>query len=121
MTQEHKMFKDMSVIPQSGSFMFIIKPGDTSVLEGRMLDKSPPLELLQFGVGGLIELIPRFNKFGGRPCVAFCNEEGKLERLPRNHLAQTLWEEACGRAIREDHLVGNIVVIVGSHSFLKSM
>jgi Domain of unknown function (DUF3846) len=108
-------------VSAAGNFMFIIKPGDTSVLEGKILTGAPPLELLQFGVGGLIEIVPRFNKFGGRPCIAFCNEEGKLNGLPVNYLAQQLWEEACGRAIREDHLVGNIVVIVGSTSFLKRM
>jgi hypothetical protein len=119
--EETQAFKNHKQVPQTGNFMFIIKPGDTTILEGKALTELPTLDMLVFGVAGHIELVPFFNKFGGRPCVAFCNENGKNEGLPSNEFAQMLWEESVGRIIREDHLVGQIVVIVGSPSFLQQL
>jgi hypothetical protein len=108
-------------VPETGNYIYIIKPTDTSLPEGKVLLKQPPLEMLQFGVEGHIELIPLFNKFFGRLCVAFCHEEGKLMGKLPNLLAQHYWETSVGKIITEDHLVGNIVVIVCEPSFLKEM
>jgi hypothetical protein len=120
---EHKLPKRLKlpVVPMDGNFMFIIKPEDTQFAEGKILETLPDVDMLTFGVGGLLEIIPLFTKFGGRPCVAFCNEEGKLYGLPPNHLAHMLWEQNLGRIITEDQLVGNVVVVVGSPSFLRRM
>lgn len=109
------------IVAETGNFMFIIKPEDTTIVEGKLLDDLPTLEMLQFGVEGSIELVPFLNKFGGRPCIAFCNTNGKMEGKEFNPLAQFLWEESLGRIITEDHLVGQIVIIVGSKIFLNNM
>jgi hypothetical protein len=111
----------LPVIPNDGNFMFIIKPEDTLYAEGKVLASLPTVDMLTYGVGGLIEIVPGLTKFGGRPCIAFCNEEGKLYGLPPNHLAHMLWEQNLGRIITEDQLVGNIVIVVGSPSFLRRM
>jgi hypothetical protein len=120
------MMYDMPIIPDKGAFMYIISPADTFLPKPFELQEQPTLKQLQMGIGaggrpGLIELVPMFNNLYGRPCVAFCNEEGKLKGLKPNHYAQHLWEEATGRIIREDHLVGNIVIIVADRSFLNNM
>ena len=65
--------------------------------------------------------MPYFNRYSGSPCVAFCNEEGKLHGLPINPVAHALWEKATGRLIRDDYLVGSIAVVAGPHSFLRDM
>lgn len=78
----------------------------------------PDLKFLQDGVGGYIEIVPNFDTFliEGRefPCVAFCNEEGKLDGLPFNPLATQFWincfnPEAINRF--PDVLVGDVVVM----------
>jgi hypothetical protein len=108
-------------VPKTGNYIYIIKPTDTSLPDGKILLQQPTLDMLQFGVEGSIELVPRFTKFFGRLCVAFCNSEGKLIGKVPNRLAQQYWVESVGRDIREDHLVGNIVVIVAEPSFLMEM
>jgi hypothetical protein len=122
---EHKLPKkpksNFPQVPPTGSYMYIIKPTDTTYAEGRVLIAQPTLDMLVYGVEGHIEIVPRFNKFGGRPCIAFCNEEGKMQGKAPNHLAQILWEENLGRIITEDHLVGNIVIIVADIDFLRAM
>src|SRR3954470_16511001 len=85
------------------------------------LDTTPALEQLQAGVGGNIEIVPYFIKYGNAPCVAFCNEEGKLEGLPVNTTAQRLWEDAYGDRITEDVLVGPIVIVTGDDELLNSL
>lgn len=122
---EHKLPKrpkmEFPQVPATGNFMYIIKPTDSTYAEGRVLTAQPTLDMLVFGVEGHIEIVPRFNKFGGRPCIAFCNEEGKMQGKRPNHLAQILWEENVGRIINEDQLVGNIVIIVADAAFLRAM
>jgi hypothetical protein len=122
---EHKNQKrtkfEFPQVPPTGSYMYIIKPTDTTYAEGKVLTTLPTLDMLVFGVEGHIELVPRFTKFGGRSCVAFCNEEGKMQGKQPNHLAHILWEENVGRLITEDYLVGNIVIIVADASFLARM
>jgi hypothetical protein len=121
---EHKHPKrkvDFPQVPPTGNYMYIIKPTDFTYAEGRVLTSQPTLDMLVFGVEGHIEIVPRFNKFGGRPCIAFCNEEGKMQGKLPNHLAQILWEENVGRIINEDQLVGNIVIIVADPAFLRNM
>jgi hypothetical protein len=121
---EHKLPKmkvEFPQVPPTGNYMYIIKPTDTTYSEGKVLVSQPTLDMLVFGVEGHIEIVPRFTKFGGRSCVAFCNEDGKQIGKQPNHLAQILWEENVGRIINEDYLVGNIVIIVADKSFLREM
>lgn len=56
----------------------------------------PELRDLQELVGGLIEQIPHFTQYEGRKCVAWCNEEGRINGLPRNAAATALWKSAVG-------------------------
>jgi hypothetical protein len=125
MPSEHKLPKkpkmEFPKAPTTGSYMYIIKPTDTTYAEGKVLTTLPTLDMLVFGVEGHIEIVPYFHRFGGRTCIAFCNEEGKMQGKLPNHLAQILWEENVGRIINEDQLVGNIVIIVADPSFLARM
>jgi hypothetical protein len=108
-------------VPDFGNYIYIIEWSMIVLPQPKILTSQPPLEMLQYGVGGNIELIPYFNNLYQRPCVAFCNEYGKQLMMKPNKLAQKLWEESLGRPILEDHLVGNIVIIVAEPSFLREM
>jgi hypothetical protein len=72
-------------------------------------DTCPELEQLRDAVGGFIEAVPYFEWFGTRKCVAFCNEEGKLDGLPVNTVATYLWRATTPNM--SDVLVGNIVIV----------
>lgn len=82
----------------------------------------PSLGYLQRAVGGYIELIPLFEKFldGGQmvPCVAYCNEDGKVNGLCLNRLATLLWFSAAGRPLG-DFLVGDVVIVYGDEEFMR--
>ena len=106
-------------LPSTGNYMIVIKP-DHSIVSTKLLG-IPELDQLRDGVGGLIEIVPRFTKFVKRDCVAFCDEEGKMKNKQFNLLAHTFWETAVGRKITNDHLVGDIVIIVGSPGFLARL
>ena len=81
----------------------------------------PTLEELQAAVGGLIEAIPHFTEYKGNRCVALCNEEGKLRNMPYNLTATKLWLEAMKVTAIDDHLVGDIVILVGDDAFLANL
>jgi hypothetical protein len=112
---------DIPIIPDKGSFFYVISPIDTFLPKPFELVQAPTLKQLQMGVQGSIELVPFWNHLYGRPCVAFCNEVGKIKNLPRNHYAHALWEASLGRIITEDYLVGNIVIIVADRKFLENL
>lgn len=62
--------------------------------------------------GGLLEHVPYFDKYGTRPCVAFCDEEGKLKGLDMNPKATYLWYACLApEPFRPDTLHGAIVII----------
>jgi hypothetical protein len=63
-------------------------------------DERKELRILQELVGGFLELVP----YEGDACI-FCNEEGKLQGLPKNRRAQHVVSPP------GDYLVGNIVVL----------
>jgi hypothetical protein len=102
------------------NYMVVIKPvGETSVEELLLV---PDFHKLKIGLnGGLLEIVPRFNRFMSRPCIVFVDEEGKLKNLLPNRTAQLLWEKAYGGPIVEDYLVGNVVIVVGSQGFLAQL
>jgi hypothetical protein len=107
-------------VPETGNYIITIKSDHT--INSTKLLTTPTLEELKSGIGGgLIEIVPFFNKFMKRDCVVFCDEEGKLKNMKRNLLAQTFWEAAYGKKITDDYLVGDIVIIVGSLSFLSRL
>lgn len=76
-------------------------------------------EALRKAVGGYIETLPYFNKFEGKRCVAYCNEEGKLRAMPFNIHAQDLWLEALKKKdgslghvdVNRTILVGDVAVV----------
>jgi hypothetical protein len=102
------------------NYMIVVKPvGDTTVEELLLV---PDFHKLKVGLnGGLLEIVPGFNKFMGRACIAFVDEEGKLKNLLPNRTAQLLWEKAYGSTILMDYLVGNVVIVVGSQGFLAQL
>jgi hypothetical protein len=68
--------------------------------------KSISLQTLQEGVGGWVQAIDL------RPDVTmWINEEGKLEGLPLNTVAQALWNQVFGQT---DYIVGNAVFTGGT-------
>ncbi len=96
-------------------------------IEKKEITKIPGLQDLKDIVGGWLETVPYFTTYEGNPCIAFCNEEGKLPHfdLPFNATATRLWAKSVisstGQTRINDHLVGSIAVIVGPKSFLRDM
>ncbi len=55
----------------------------------REIHKRVSLEMLQARVGGYIERLA--SRYEGRPAEVWCNEEGLLQGLKRNNLAQNIF------------------------------
>jgi len=79
-------------------------------------DRVPTLEELKAAVGGWLELVPRMQRWHGKPCVAFCDEEGKLKQRPINELATAAW--AFGGY---DVICGDVVILTGDRDFLDGL
>jgi hypothetical protein len=68
-----------------------------------VVDASEPamLTALHDIVGGYIEAVPFFKdiEIDGaiRPCLVFCNEEGKLHEHPFNYVATVAWDASLRR------------------------
>lgn len=77
------------------------------------VDDVPTLDQMQSAVGGYIETVPYFERFEGKPCVAFCDEEGKLKQKPINEKATMKWAQHFDGPI-DDVLVGDIFIITGT-------
>jgi hypothetical protein len=91
----------------------IVIPADMALpVRSWEADEQPALQDLQDMVGGYIEAVPLWERHLDRPCVVWCNEEGKLDGLPGNERATAMWWEALGGGIFNDHLVGDIVIVV---------
>jgi hypothetical protein len=116
--------------------MVIIRPGD--------IDRDPEVvhytravtaEELGTVIGGYVEAVPGFSTIGFAgvvmSCVAFCNEHGKLDKLPVNEPATAYWERSLRRQgmqllddktqIPKDWLVGNVVVLFGDGEFMAAL
>ena len=98
--------------------MVVLKTDGTVEVTDK-LDTVPPLDVLQKGVGGYIETVPFFNKYEGKQCKAFCNEEGKLHNLPLNEHATALWVEQVGSV--SDVLMGDVVILSGTPLFMRQI
>lgn len=85
------------------------------------LTNAPSLETLQSIVGGYIQIIPSFSTYRGAECVAFCNEEGKLDGLPVNRSASVAWQQAVGRFRIDDFLVGDVAVVCGDEELMADL
>lgn len=78
-------------------------------------ETAPTLQELRKAIGGgFIEIIPNFNSYSGRPCVAFCDEEGKIKGLKVNEEASMLWK------VNHDYLVGPVAILIGDHATLTA-
>jgi hypothetical protein len=115
------------------------------------LDRPLDLDPLQKAVEGFIEVVPYFDTFvppsdiksfnegEPLPCVVFCNEEGKIHKLPVNYQATRLWDCAL-RRVRDanakalypnglsrpdggsaDVLVGPVLIVTGDPEFMESL
>lgn len=74
--------------------------------------RRPDLDQLQRAVGGFIETVPHFTRLGElRRGVAYCNEYGRLHRLPLNADATTEWRKCLGSGPfrYEPTLLGSVV------------
>lgn len=99
----------LTIIPVSGA------------VSSKELAALPALEELQRGVGGDIELVPYFTKYEGKPCVAFCDEDGKHKGMPINQRATALWYEMEPRFMGRDVLVGPIVIVTGDKALMREL
>lgn len=94
--------------------MIVIHPDGSKVFSS--LDKAPSLAQLRKAIGGgFIELVPNFSKYAGQPCVAFCDEEGKIKGLPENEEASRLWGEM------QDYLAGPVVIVISDPATLREL
>jgi hypothetical protein len=98
----------------------VIVRANSKLTEHDLTDR-PTLEELQDLVGGHIERVRHFDRLEGRPCVAFCREEGELLGLPFNRIATVLWRLYLGISMKHmpDVLVGDIVIIQGDEESLR--
>jgi hypothetical protein len=114
------MVSTLSEMDKNKNYLVVLRPGRFNV-QVEELEQVPNLEKLKTPLdGGLIEVVPFFNKFMGRDCLAFCDEEGKNKGLIPNQIAQTFWEKVTSVA-HNDYLVGPIVIVVGSKDFLAQL
>ena len=94
-------------------------------LDGWDFSRPVTLDELQGWVGGIIEVVPAWTEHRGKPCVVFCNEEGKLRvpPLPENQAANYFWrQEQMRQGIRiDDVLVGDIVIVQGDQAFMDEL
>mgnify|MGYP001549928524 CR=1 FL=1 len=95
-----------AIIPLSGMITY------------RACTEAPSLEELQQEVGGYLQVIPRFDKFHGEHCVAFCDEEGSFKNMATNAIASKLWREQAGHS---GSLRGTVVVLYGDDAFMEAI
>jgi hypothetical protein len=71
----------------------------------------PSLGRIRWVVGGFIEHVPLWDTIDGRPCIVYCNEEGKINNLPVNIIATDMWWRAARRNMN-DVLCGHVICII---------
>lgn len=95
-----------------GSYVITLHPnGDSDIEEIKELK----LEKAQELVGGLVQVVPRFNKYEGQSCVVLCDEEGKMKGSPLNNRATLEWQRCTG-SLQGDYIVGTVVIVTGPAS-----
>lgn len=87
--------------------------------------KPNDLTAMQAAVGGYIESVPYWDSFlhNGQPrrCWAICNEEGKIQGLPDNLIATTLWFQNVPSMKGRDILVGDVALIYGDAELMGEL
>lgn len=67
----------------------------SGAVEKTIQPKKPSYEQLSKAVGGYIENIPYFTRYGDyKRGMAYANEEGIIHRLPMNHKATRAWQDS---------------------------
>jgi hypothetical protein len=106
--------------------MLIISPSGS--VKTSPLHAVPDLERLQEEVGGSLEQVSRFDSITYRgttyPCVAFCDEEGKLKGMRPNVRATASWQAALKRhgiGQIDDVLCGNVIIIFGDRELMAAL
>jgi hypothetical protein len=90
------------------------------------------LPILQEAVGGFIEIVPFWDQWTHEgntvPCIVYCNEEGKIRKLPVNEEATKQWAHAVKATLPDmigrvlpDILVGDVVICHGDETFMREM
>jgi hypothetical protein len=71
---------------------------------------------------GLLEVIPYFDSYEGKPCLVIGDEEAKVHPVPKspNRRASFAWYHAMGRQVR-DYLAGTMVVVQGDIHAMNAM
>jgi len=109
--------------------ILIYKPG-TTIPEVQEIDGPPTLDVLKAAIGGgHLEVVPYFSTIQHgqqrHRCVAFCDEEGKLDGLSFNKVATQHWDHAMrisqGCNASPDYLVGDIAVVFGDEEFMEAL
>lgn len=87
--------------------------GSVSAVDNYVYNQEYCTALIKAGLdGAYLEVVPNFDKYGNAPCVAFCDEEGKLKGLPLNPKATYLWYACLApQPFVVDHLHGPIVIV----------
>lgn len=108
-------------------------PANDSEIFSRLNLKRPPeyTELTAVIGGGYLEIVPYFKDIITEgvlvPCVAMCDEEGKLKRFSINTRANIMWQASLTRQYGprrsniRDVLVGDVLVIFGDPEFMESL
>ena len=81
-------------------------------------DTAPEYERIKRGLNdGMLEFVPQFDMYGDKPCVAFCDEEGKIKALAANPRATYLWYACLApEPFRPDTLHGTVYIIAADET-----
>lgn len=100
----------------NGTCVIIAADGTETSIE---FDHAPTLAEMKSAINdGFVEMVPYFETFRGFNCVAICDEEGKIKRLPINRKATQHWHQQVRIA---DFLVGSIAIYYGDDEFFKAV
>jgi hypothetical protein len=108
----------------SGTIVILRSTGERAVFT--VFDANV-LKHLNAAVGGYIEQVPYFTRYQYHPdskpveCVAFCNEDGKLQGLPYNAIATHIWHSQTPDISNKDILVGDVAVVFGDEEFMQNL
>lgn len=107
------------------------------VLETHIFKKPPDLDYIKGVIGGWLEYVSGFNTIEIEDdvfhCVAYCNEEGKLQGQDINVAATHAWDKALRRGDMHpngilgsdgnpiDVLVGSVIVLFGDEEFMAAL
>ena len=102
----------------------MIVVGIDGTLTQSVLNAGDPERLLatiRAALGDYLELVPRFLRYNGQPCVAFCGEHGKIHGLRPNAVATELWRAQVSVQDFADWLAGPVVIVYGPPEFMRAL